>query len=259
MKKNYGGLGGGSVERYSRQIVLPQVGIAGQERLGCGRVLVVGAGGLGSPAALYLAAAGVGVIGVADSDSVEISNLQRQILHSEAVLGVPKVESAAKTLGVLNSGVTVVPYHARVDADNIEEIIRDKEYDFIIDAADNFTTKFLINDVCVRLGKPFAHGGVKGFGGQVLTFIPGKGPCYRCVFGGPPGGAASAGVEGTVGANGIIGPVCGIAGSIQAAEATKFLLGLECLAGVLAFNALTMEFRTVKLARNTACAACGRP
>ena len=241
-------------ERYARQLVLPHAGVKGQERLARGKVLVIGAGGLGSPAAMYLAAAGVGTIGIADSDTVELSNLQRQIIHSSAVLGIPKVESAKKTLADINPDVELITYHTRIEPSNINHIIKDTDYDFIIDAVDNFTGKFLINDACVALGKPFSHGEVLGWEGQLMSYVPGKGPCYRCVFGKPPpNGAIPDGREA-----GVLGAVCGVVGSLQAAEAVKHLLGLDgLLTGfILSFNALNSEFRKVRIEQNKNCGAC---
>ena len=167
-------------ERYARHLMLEQVGISGQKKLRSSKVLIVGAGGLGAPAALYLAAAGVGTIGIVDDDCVELSNLQRQILHTTEQVGKKKVDSAREMLGKLNPGVAVKTYPVRLTAGNIMELIR--EYDFILECVDNFPTKFLINDACVIAKKPFCHGGVLGFQGQLMTYVPGQGPCYRCIF-----------------------------------------------------------------------------
>ncbi|MDD7732109.1 MAG: HesA/MoeB/ThiF family protein, partial [Eubacteriales bacterium] len=167
-------------ERYSRQTVIEEIGTKGQEKLKRSSVLIIGCGGLGSPAALYLASAGIGRIGLVDDDIVSISNLQRQILHGETDLGVPKTESAENSIKRINSDIIIDKYQERLTEDNAEEIFR--EYDFIIDATDNFESKFLINDVCVRMKKAFVHAGVMGFKGQVMTYVPGKGPCYRCIF-----------------------------------------------------------------------------
>ena len=167
-------------ERYSRQIILPEVGIKGQKKLKKARVLIVGAGGLGSPVALYLGAAGIGTIGIADGDVVSMSNLHRQIIHDTASVGISKVDSAKRRLEAINPNVQVITYPMPVTADNISEMIQD--YDFIIDGADNFQTKFLINDACVIAGKTFCHAGILRFDGQIMTWVPGQGPCYRCIF-----------------------------------------------------------------------------
>ncbi len=237
-------------ERYSRHLLLREMGAEGQEKLLRSRVLLIGAGGLGSPAALYLAAAGVGTIGIADADVVELSNLQRQILHTTADLGRAKVQSARETMEAINPDVTVNTYHTRVTPENIPELIAG--YDFILDATDNFTSKFLINDACVMAQKPFSHAGVSQFSGQLMTYVPGQEPCYRCIFQSPP-------PEDTA-PTGIIGAVCGVIGSLQAMEAIKYLLGKgELLTGyLLTFDALTMTFRKIRLpGRTPGCAACG--
>ncbi len=167
-------------ERYARNLALREVGIQGQEKLREAKVLIIGAGGLGSPAAMYLAAAGIGTLGIADGDRVDVSNLQRQILHTDEDTGRAKVLSARETLNRLNPEVTVHAYETTVTAANIMNLIAD--YDFILDASDNFETKFLINDACVLAGKPFSHAGVIRFTGQLMTWVPGQGPCYRCIF-----------------------------------------------------------------------------
>lgn len=242
-------------ERYARHIVLKEVGIAGQEKLLKGKVLIIGAGGLGSPVAMYLAAAGVGTIGIADADEVDLSNLQRQIIHQTKDRGRAKVESAKETMQAMNPDVTVHAYQMFVDASNIRELIR--EYDFIIDATDNFESKFLINDACVMEKKPFCHAGILRFSGQLMTYVPGEGPCYRCVFKEPPPkDAVPTGKQA-----GIIGSMGGVIGSLQAMEAVKYLLGVgELLTGrLLTYDALTMEFRTVKLPKDTSgCPVCGK-
>ena len=246
---------GPASERYARQIILPEVGIQGQECLAKSKVLIIGAGGLGSPAAFYLTAAGVGTIGIADSDKVELSNLHRQILHSNQSLGTLKAESAKKTLGSLNPEVNVICYNERITEANIKEIINEKKYEFIIDAADNFVTKFLINDACVMLKKPFSHGEILGFKGQLMTYVPDKGPCYRCVFEeAPPQGTIPSGKNA-----GVMGFIPGIIGATQAAEAIKFLLNAGSLLNgfVLDFDALSMEWRKIKMARNKNCHICG--
>lgn len=241
-------------ERYSRQILLEEIGRPGQERLLAGRVLIIGAGGLGSPAALYLAAAGVGTIGLADGDEVELSNLQRQILHFTPDIGAAKVSSAAKKLSALNPEVTVVKHQTSVTTENIEDILAG--YQFVVDATDNFPARFLINDSCVRLGIPYSHGGVLRFLGQAITVLPHSSPCYRCIFPEPPPeDVASACCR-----DGILGAVPGIIGSIQATEAIKYLTGTgDLLAGrLLTYDALRMRFREVPVPRNPRCPACGR-
>jgi molybdopterin/thiamine biosynthesis adenylyltransferase len=220
-----------------------------------GKVLIIGAGGLGAPAAMYLAAAGVGTIGIADADTVELSNLQRQIIHSTADLGKPKVESARETMNAMNPDPAVAVYHEWINASNITDIIQDKDYDFIIDGTDNFPIKFLINDACVMLGKPFSHAGIIRFRGQLMTYIPGKGPCYRCIFREPPPPDAVP----TCRQAGVLGVMGGVIGTLQATEALKFLLGMEGLLNgyLLTYNAPDMEFRKVKLAPDPACRVCG--
>ncbi|MDE7310805.1 MAG: HesA/MoeB/ThiF family protein [Eubacterium sp.] len=241
-------------ERYARHLTMDQIGIAGQERLLHAKVCIIGAGGLGSPAALYLAAAGVGTIGIADADDVELSNLQRQILHGDADLGVKKVLSTKETLERVNPGLKVLTYPVYVNAENIADIIQN--YDFVVDAADNFPTKFLINDACVQAEKPFVHAGVIRFQGQLMTYVPGQGPCYRCIFKGiPPQGAVPSAKQA-----GILGAVCGVVGSLEAMEAIKYILGAgELLTGrMLVYDGLRAQFRTVKLpSRVEDCAVCG--
>ena len=242
------------MERYSRHILLREMGTEGQEKLLHAKVLILGAGGLGSPAALYLAAAGVGTIGIADADEVDLSNLQRQIIHTTADIGKAKVQSAKETLQAVNPDVTVKTYHTFVTPENIMELIAD--YDLIVDATDNFPSKFLINDACVMAKKPFSHAGVLGFQGQLMTYVPGQGPCYRCIFGDvPPEDAVP-----TCKQVGIIGAVAGVIGSLQAMEAVKYLIGRgDLLTGcLLTFDAMTMEWRKVRLPADTSgCAVCG--
>lgn len=242
------------LERYSRHIVLKEVGEKGQKKLLNGNVLIIGAGGLGSPAAMYLAAAGVGTIGIADADEVDLSNLQRQIIHATDDIGKDKVLSAKETMNKINPDVTVNTYHTFITSENIMDLI--KNYDFIIDATDNFSAKFLINDACVMAKKPFSHAGIIGFKGQLMTYVPGEGPCYRCVFKNPP----PKGAVPTCKQTGIIGAMCGVIGSLQAMEAIKYILGAgELLTGyLLTYDALKMEFRKVKLPKdNSDCAVCG--
>lgn len=229
--------------RYARHIALQEVGEEGQEKLLSGRVLVIGAGGLGSPAAMYLAAAGVGHIGIADADVVDLSNLQRQIAHGTKDVGKAKVKSMQETIERMNPDVRVHTYPMFVEEGNIMGLLED--YDFVLDATDNFDAKFLINDACVKAGKPFCHAGILGFAGQLMTYVPGKGPCYRCIFRNPPPKDT---VPDCVQV-GIIGAVPGVIGSLQAMEALKFLVGAgELLTGrLLTYDALKMEFRTVRL------------
>jgi len=241
------------IERYSRHIILKGVGGKGQQKLLDGKVLIIGAGGLGSPIALYLAAAGVGTIGIADADVVELSNLQRQIAHHTKDIGTAKVLSARNKMAAMNPDVRVNTYHTWISADNIGDII--DGYDFVIDGTDNFAAKFLINDACVLAGKPYSHGGILHFVGQTLTFIPGQSPCYRCIFPAPPPKDAIP----TCSQAGVLGVLPGVIGMLQATEALKYLLGMgELLTGrLLVYDALAMTFRTVKVRRNPHCPICG--
>jgi molybdopterin-synthase adenylyltransferase len=242
------------LERYSRHILLQDVGVEGQEKLLAARVLVVGIGGLGSPIALYLAAAGIGTLGIIDNDLVDISNLQRQIVHFTEDIGRPKVQSAEEKLHAVNPDVKISTYNNRLDATNIREIFRG--YDFIVDGTDDFPTKFLINDTCISAGIPFSHGGILRYDGQTMTVLPGKSACYRCVFRNPP----PPDIAQTCSKAGVLGPVAGILGTIQAAEVLKYITGVgELLADVLlTFNALTMDFRKISLKRQPDCTACGQ-
>ncbi len=242
------------LERYSRHIILKEVGAKGQKKLLNSKVLIIGAGGLGAPAAMYLAAAGVGTIGIVDADQVDLSNLQRQIIHTTQDIGKPKVISAKETMEAINPDVMVKPYYAFVSSENIMELIAD--YDFIIDGTDNFPVKFLINDACVMAKKPFSHAGIIRFQGQLMTYVPGQGPCYRCVFRDPPPKDAVP----TCKQAGVLGAMGGVIGSLQAMEAIKFLLGKgELLAGwLLTYDALAMKFRRVPLPKHTDdCPVCG--
>lgn len=241
------------LERYSRHILLKDVGVEGQTDLLDSKVLIIGAGGLGAPAALYLAAAGLGTIGIADADAVELSNLQRQIIHFTPDVGKAKVESAGEKMHSLNPDVTVHTYHEFLRADNVMRIIQG--YDFVIDGTDSFPSKFLINDACVKAGIPFSHGGILRFTGQTMTVIPGQSACYRCVFEKPP----PANAVPTCSEAGVLGAIAGMLGTIQAAEALKFITGAgRILANtLLSFEALSMNFRKVKLRRNPGCALCG--
>ena len=242
------------MERYSRHIILKEVGAKGQKKLLNAKVLIIGAGGLGSPAAMYLAAAGVGTIGIADADEVDLSNLQRQIIHTTGDVGKAKVISAKETMEKMNPDVVVKTYHTFVNASNIRQLVR--EYDFIIDGTDNFPAKFLINDACVLEKKPFSHAGIIRFQGQLMTYVPGEGPCYRCIFRDPPPKDAVP----TCSQAGVIGAMGGVIGSLQAMEAVKYIIGKgELLTGyLLTYDALTMEFRKIKLPRDThKCEVCG--
>ena len=241
------------IDRYSRHIILKEVGGKGQQKLLDGRVLIIGTGGLGAPVALYLAAAGVGTIGIADADVVEVTNLQRQVIHFTPDIGRPKVESAAEKMRAINPDVTVKTYHEWVTAANIAGMIAD--YDFVVDGTDNFAAKFLINDACVMAGKPYSHAGILQFEGQVLTILPGKSTCFRCLFPEPPPKDAIP----TCSQAGVLGVLPGVIGSIQATEAIKFLLGKgDLLAGrLLTYNALQMKFREIPIDRNPHCPVCG--
>ncbi|MFL0195288.1 HesA/MoeB/ThiF family protein [Clostridium sp. WILCCON 0269] len=245
------------IERYSRHIILSEVGVEGQEKLLNSKILIIGTGGLGAPAAMYLAAAGIGTLGLVDGDVVDLSNLQRQIIHETNDVGKPKVQSGKETVNRLNPDVNVITYNELVDSHNILDIIKDQNYDFIIDGTDNFPAKFLINDACVLAEKPFSHAGIIRFNGQLTTYIPNNGtPCYRCIFQSPP----PAGVVPTCREAGVLGVMGGVIGTLQATEAIKYLLNLgNTLAGyLLTYNALTMEFRKIKLGKNKSCGVCGQ-
>jgi molybdopterin-synthase adenylyltransferase len=241
------------LERYSRHIILKDVGIEGQEKIARSRILVIGAGGLGSPALLYLAAAGVGTLGIADGDTVDLSNLQRQVIHFTDDIGKSKVLSATGKIKHLNPDVTVVPHREMLTAANITDVI--KEYDFVIDGTDNFPAKFLINDACVLAGVPYSHGGILRFNGQTFTVAPNRSACYRCVFIKPP----PADTVPTCSQAGVIGVIAGILGTLQANEAIKFVLDKGDLLTdrLLTFDALDTRFREVKLTRNPRCPVCG--
>ncbi len=241
-------------EKYARHIILKELGEEGQRRIVSGRVLIIGAGGLGSPVAMYLAAAGVGTIGIADADKVELSNLQRQIIHTTKDIGRYKVDSAKDRIQAMNEAVKVETHAIYLDSDNITDIV--KNYDFVLDCTDNFETKFLINDICVKNKIVFCHAGVTGFEGQLMTVVPGEGPCYRCVFKNPPPEGAVPSCREV----GIIVALCGVIGSLQAMEAIKYLAGIgELLTGqLLTYDALTTTFHTVSLPKaDKNCKACG--
>jgi molybdopterin/thiamine biosynthesis adenylyltransferase len=250
-----GGLTPEQSDRYARHLMLPEVGEKGQLRLLESKVVVIGAGGLSSPAALYLAAAGVGTIGIIDFDVVDASNLQRQVLHSTDRIGVAKVESARRTLGAINPDIEVVTNRTRLDAANAEALLAG--YDVIVDGSDNFPTRYLVNDASLRLGIPVAHGSIFRFDGQASFFIPYEGPCYRCIFPeAPPPELAPNCAEA-----GVLGVLPGIIGSIQAAETIKHLLSIgETLNGrLLVYDALEQSFTDVRVNRRADCAACGDP
>jgi molybdopterin/thiamine biosynthesis adenylyltransferase len=242
------------IERYSRHIILSEVGGKGQEKLLAGRVLVVGAGGLGSPVALYLAAAGVGTIGLMDADNVDVTNLQRQILHFTPDIGRPKVESGREKMESLNPDVKVRVCRERLTAANALTVMAD--YDFVIDGTDSFASKFLVADACHLAGKPYSHAGILRFVGQTMTVKPGATACYRCVFREPP----PQGAVPTCSQAGVIGVLPGVIGTLQAGEAVKFLLGIGDLLTdrLLVYNALKGSFRTVTLRRNPNCPLCGK-
>jgi molybdopterin/thiamine biosynthesis adenylyltransferase len=239
--------------RYSRHILLPEVGEEGQIKLLDAKALVIGAGGLGSPSAIYLAAAGVGTIGIVDFDVVDTSNLQRQILHNVDRLGRSKVESARETLTALNPDVKVETHDVRLSADNVLEILG--QYDVILDGGDNFPTRYLVNDASLHLRKPVVHGSIFRFEGQATIFDPYQGPCYRCQYPEPPPPELAP----SCAEAGVLGVLPGIVGSIQAVETIKYILGIgETLVGrLLCYDALTQEFRTLNIRRDPDCPACG--
>jgi molybdopterin/thiamine biosynthesis adenylyltransferase len=242
------------IERYSRHIILPEVGGKGQKKLARAKVLIVGAGGLGSPAALYLAAAGVGTIGLVDGDVVDLSNLQRQILHSTDTIGKSKVESGRAMLNALNPDVTVNPYPTNLTAQNIMEIVTG--YDLVLDGSDNFTTRYLVNDACFFSGKPLISGSIFRFEGQLTTLKPKDGfPCYRCLYAEPP----PPGLVPNCQEAGVLGVLAGTVGVLQAAEAIKEIVGVgTSLAGsILMYDALEMTFRKTRVPKDPACPLCG--
>lgn len=239
-------------ERYARHLMLEDIGEEGQQKLVEGRVLVIGAGGLGSPALLYLVAAGVGKVGIVDSDRVELSNLQRQILHNGERIGDLKVASAAAVLSPLNRDVVLVMHSARVESSNIEGLI--SGYDFVIDATDNFESKFLINDACVAQGLPFSHAGILRYRGQTMTIVPGKSACYRCIFPEAPEDEDAVACSKA----GVLGVLPGVIGTLQATEAIKFLLGVgDLLTGrLLTYDSAALKFREIAFRRNADCPVC---
>ena len=239
--------------RYSRHLIMPEVGVEGQEKLKAAKVLLIGTGGLGSPAALYLAAAGVGTLGLIDFDVVDFSNLQRQIIHSTDSVGRPKVESASERLEQINPNVNVITFNERLSKDNAMRIIKD--FEIILDGTDNFQTRYLLNDACVFLKKPFVYGSIFRFDGQVTVFYPGKGPCYRCLFAEPP----PPGMVPSCAEGGVLGILPGVIGVVQATEVVKLILqkGEPLIGRLLLYDALRMNFREVKFRRNPKCPVCG--
>lgn len=241
-------------ERYSRHLLVPEVGAEGQQKLLDARVLLLGAGGLGSPTALYLAAAGVGTLGIVDDDVVDLSNLQRQVIHTTERIGTPKVDSAAETIKALNPDVNVVGYPTRLDASNIIEII--EGWDIIVDGVDNFPTRYLLNDASVRLGIPVVSAAILGFEGQLSVFAPGRGPCYRCLFRQPP----PADMAPSCGANGVIGVLPGTMGLLQATEVIKLIVGAgdPLIGRLLMYDALAASFTELKVRQDPECPICSR-
>ena len=239
--------------RYSRHLIMPEVGVEGQEKLKAAKVLLIGTGGLGSPAALYLAAAGVGTLGLIDFDKVDFSNLQRQIIHSTSSINQPKVESAKQRLAEINPNVKVVVYNEMLTKDNVMRIF--KGYEIILDGTDNFQTRYLVNDACVFTKKPFVYGSIFRFDGQATVFYPGKGPCYRCLFAEPP----PPGMVPSCAEGGVLGILPGVIGVIQATEVVKLILGKgDLLIGrLMLYDALNMTFREVKFRKNPKCPVCG--
>src|SRR5689334_15048464 len=241
------------LQRYSRHLILPDVALDGQKRIKAARVLLIGAGGLGSPAALYLAAAGVGTLGLVDFDVVDVTNLQRQVLHGTSAVGQSKLESARDRIADLNPNVEVETHETRLTSANALEIMR--EYDVIVDGTDNFATRYLTNDACVLLGKPNVYGSIFRFEGQASIFAMPDGPCYRCLFPNPP----PPGLVPSCAEGGVLGVLPGIVGTIQATEALKLILGIgDTLVGrLLLVDTLGMRFHTVKVPRDPKCPACG--
>jgi len=241
-------------ERYSRHMLVPEIGIEGQQKLLDAKVLLLGAGGLGSPTALYLAAAGVGTLGIVDDDVVDLSNLQRQVIHSTQRIGIPKVDSAEESIHALNPDVNVVKYQARIDASNIVEII--EGYDVIVDGVDNFPTRYLLNDASVRLKIPVVSASILGFDGQLSVFKPYEGPCYRCLFREPP----PAELAPSCGANGVLGVLPGTMGLLQATEVVKLVVGIgePAIGRLLLYDALGATLTEVKVHRDPECPICSR-
>ncbi len=242
------------IERYSRHIILAEVGGEGQQKIGKAKVIILGAGGLGSPAALYLAAAGVGEIGIVDNDEVDLSNLQRQVLHHTTDIGRPKIDSASEKLSAINPDIKIKTYKTFVNSTNIMDIISD--YDIIVDGTDNFPTRFLVNDAAVTSKMPLVHGAILRFGGQAVTVLPHVGPCYRCIFREPP----PPGSVPNCSQAGILGAVAGIIGTIQATEVLKLIIDKgKVLSGrLLILDALDMTFRETRIRKDPDCPICGK-
>jgi sulfur-carrier protein adenylyltransferase/sulfurtransferase len=241
------------IARYSRHLLMPEVGEEGQLKLLAAKVLLIGAGGLGSPTAMYLAAAGVGTLGIVDGDTVDMSNLQRQLLHREESVGLRKVDSAEATLKGINSEVKIIKHAFRIDSSNTLELFKD--YDIIVDGCDNFPTRYLVNDACYMLGKPNVHGSIFRFDGQVTVFKPNEGPCYRCLYPEPP----PAGMAPSCAEAGVLGILPGIVGVAQAIETIKLILGIgtPLIGRLLTFDALQMHFRPLNIRRDHECPLCG--
>ncbi|GAA0717997.1 adenylyltransferase/sulfurtransferase MoeZ [Dactylosporangium roseum] len=241
------------VRRYSRHLIIPDVGVAGQKRLKNAKVLVVGAGGLGSPALLYLAAAGVGTLGIIEFDTVDESNLQRQIIHGQSDIGRPKAESARDSIREINPYVTVVVHNETLSNDNVMDVFA--RYDLIIDGTDNFATRYMVNDAAVLLGKPYVWGSIYRFDGQASVFWAEHGPCYRCLYPEPP----PPGMVPSCAEGGVLGVLCGSIGAIQVTEAIKLLTGVgdSLLGSLMVYDALEMSYRKIKLRKDPDCAICG--
>ncbi len=239
-------------ERYRRHLTIPEVGEVGQQKLLDAKVLLLGAGGLGSPAALYLAAAGVGTLGIVDSDVVDLSNLQRQVLHTLKREGMPKTQSAQEAIAALNPDVEVIPFQERLTSQNVLRIL--EGFDLVLDGGDNFPTRYLLNDACVMLGKPNIHGSIYRFEGQVTTFVPRQGPCYRCLYPHPP----PPGMAPSCAEAGVLGVLPGIIGLLQANEALKLILGVgtPLVGRLLTFEAQATRFQELKLRRDPGCGVC---
>lgn len=242
----------GQAARYARHLRLPEVGLAGQRKLLAARVLCIGAGGLGSPASMYLAAAGIGTLGIVDADVVELSNLQRQIVHHTASIGMPKVDSAAQTLAAINPEVSVTRIPVRLSAENVLTVFAD--YDVIIDGSDNFATRYLVNDAALRLQKPVVHAAIQGCEGQLTVFAAAGAPCYRCVFPEPPPAEFAPSCQEA----GVLGVLPGVLGVLQATEAIKLILGIgdNLIGRLLSYDALSMSFTELGLRRDPECPAC---
>ena len=240
------------IERYSRHIILPEVGGSGQQKMLEARILLLGAGGLGSPAAYYLAAAGIGNLGIVDFDRVDLSNLQRQIIHSTERIGMLKTESAKKTIEALNPDVNISLYNERLDSSNIMNLI--EGYDYIVDGSDNFPTRYLVNDACIMRNKTLIHGSIYRFEGQVTVFKPGDGPCYRCLYPEPP----PPGMVPNCQEGGVLGVLAGVIGNLQVVEVLKLVLGIgKTLVGkLIIYDALNTEFRNLRLRKDKNCPIC---